>query len=121
MKELINVNDNDKPFVFSNMIDGVVYINTVDEYDQFLHEQTMRIIEIRKKGENSVPNIYVKINDEILNMDQDHLYELLMMKSIDRALTDPDIAHNTGKSKEDNQERIKSIMSLFKGDKATVH
>ncbi len=68
----------------------VIEINTIDELDNYLHEKVIQDMKSRENGEEIKQNkVKLSISPEIYKMGMENVHQILMMKSIDRALNDP--------------------------------
>lgn len=91
-----------------------VYINTVDELDQYLHDITMKRMLEDENGSTPSPLKKAVFSQELTNMNVDNLFDTIMMKTMDRAM----------QQKNDSPGDIetgKRIVSLLKDDGSTVH
>lgn len=96
-----------------------LYINTVDELDQYLHDRTMEVIS-SLKDQGTIPEKEIVIlSDTIYEIGEDNLFEILMMKAMDRALNDPELKINS--DRKDVRDIQNNINSLFVDEKATHH
>lgn len=99
-----------------------MYINSVDELDQFLHDKTIQ----QMKGVKKFDFKEVVIGDEVRGMDEKILFDLLLMKIVHRMLNDSELNNNfqfsvpTPSPSKRNLNAYKNIMSLLVDKDATI-
>ncbi len=71
----------------------IVNIETIDELDDYLHEKVMTDMKARASGieADTIKTVKLVLSDKLNKMGMDNITEMLMMKSVERALNDPEI------------------------------
>jgi len=71
----------------------IVNINTIDELDNFFHEQVIDRMKSKQDGTDIQPKKLVKLilSQELQSMGMEVISEILQMKAMDRALNDTDV------------------------------
>jgi len=99
-----------------------MYINSIDELDQFLHDKTIE----QMKGVKKFDFKEIVIGDEVRGMDEKILFDLLLMKIVHRMLNDSELSNNfqfsvpTPSPSKRNLNAYKNIMSLLVDKDATI-
>jgi DNA modification methylase len=96
-----------------------IYIKSIDELDQYLHESVMA----EMKGIQKSEKVHLILNPNIYNIGIENLFDILMMKSMHRCMNDPEFQKyskkeipNDNRSTEEN-----GILSILTDDKSTLH
>jgi hypothetical protein len=98
-----------------------VYIDSVEELDQCLTDMTLQQMAADQSGSKPPPKKKIVLNKKIWEMGADNLFEIMMMKMMDRVMNDKRINNIKPKYIEGDIETGKRIISLFKDENETVH
>lgn len=102
----------------SNSCEYTVKINTIDELDNFFHQQAINGMQ----GKSS-KKIKLILGDKLKNMGNETLHEILMMMMMSRITNDPDLNNksNDGNSSKENRSVENIIYPLIWDKNATYH
>lgn len=114
-KKSDSIEDND----MKNEDIKTVYINTVDELDQFFHDRVM----LEMKGLKKPEKVNIILKPDIYKMGTENLFDIMMMKSMQRCMTDTDLMKDSKKEIQNNNRSNSEngILSLVTNDKSTIH
>lgn len=103
----------------------IIEIDTLEELDNYLHEQVIDHMKSEECGLEILPKEPVKLvlSQKILNMSSETIIEILQMKSIERALNDPYLKDNHHKmiKNDENLTFENTILPILSGNKKVTY